>query len=109
MATELDAEQREAAVLLAEEACEVGQELSKLQRFGLGLNPYDGVSNTVRLSRELGQLLANIDIAIKYGLVLPKIMNREHVERLKDYSIDERRPQHLRRLRHVSWQLKEQP
>lgn len=58
----------EALVILQEECAEVIQEASKCLRFGID-DVYDGKSNRNKLERELGDLLAMIDVLHKLDVV----------------------------------------
>lgn len=61
--------QNEVAALLAEELAEAGQCAAKLIRFGVGVNPWTGIANAIALSTELGDVLAAMALAERYGLI----------------------------------------
>jgi NTP pyrophosphatase (non-canonical NTP hydrolase) len=58
----------EALVITAEECAEVIQAISKIQRFGM-VNIYNGVSCREQLEKELGDLLAMLDILQEQDIV----------------------------------------
>lgn len=61
--------QNEVASVLGEELAEAGQCAMKLIRFGIGVNPWTGVTNSKALASELGDVLAAIALAEKHGLL----------------------------------------
>lgn len=76
-------------VIAQEEAAEVIQEISKIFRFGIDESHRDGMSHRERLTTEVGDLLAMIDLMIDYKLVDPakiEIAKQHKVTKLKQYS-----------------------
>lgn len=62
--------EREVLTILIEEAAEVQQCATKLLRFGRDeIQPGQGLSNKERLSDEVGDLLALVEVALDAGLI----------------------------------------
>lgn len=62
--------------ILAEECCEVGQRVMKIERFGLDeVQPGQTLTNRQRLSTEVNQLMAMVDSLHALG-ILPDAGNR---------------------------------
>ncbi len=59
----------EALVILQEECAEVIVEASKIKRFGLDGSYNDGPTNRERLEKEVGDVLAMIDILLDQGVI----------------------------------------
>lgn len=81
----LSAAQLEASAHLIEECAESIQVLTKMQRFGIRVNPWDGEHNADHLTTELGQVLAAMQLATKYGLVDPKKVQAAKDERIQHW------------------------
>lgn len=63
-------EQLEALTILGEELSEVGQRIAKACRFGLAeIQPGQPHDNKARISQEVGQLLAALDLCYQMGLL----------------------------------------
>lgn len=63
---------REVLTILIEECAEVIQRATKALRFGLDeVQPGQPWSNNCRMSQEIGDLYATINLATKHGLVSP--------------------------------------
>lgn len=79
---------REVLTVLYEEAAEVIQAVSKIQRFGiLETHPVTGVSNRDHLSEEIGQFLCMLDLASGHNLV---DWNEIHAARSKKHAAFEK-------------------
>jgi len=63
-----DKRMTEALLILAEECAEVTQCVSKIMRFGIE-SYWDGITNREKLSKELGDLYAMIDILANNEIV----------------------------------------
>ena len=62
--------QREITTILIEECAEVQQRATKLLRFGVSeIEANQHLSNSARLSAEVGDLLETIDLALKAGIL----------------------------------------
>ena len=58
--------ERELLEILAEECAEVIQRVQKAQRFGLDeIQPGQGASNAVRISEEVGDVMATIELLLE--------------------------------------------
>ena len=75
-AADLTPAERESLAMVAEECAEVIAELAKVQqqctkilRYGLRVNPYNGVHCRDALEREIGDLGAVVEVAAKNGLI----------------------------------------
>ena len=84
--------QREILTITQEECAEVIQVVSKIFRFGLGhehVSSHRGITNTEKLSEEVGDLLAMVDLLIDDG-ILDVNRLKEHkqnkIEKLKIWS-----------------------
>jgi NTP pyrophosphatase (non-canonical NTP hydrolase) len=61
---------RELLTILAEECCEVGQRVSKALRFGLSeVQPGQPLTNTERISEEVGDLIAVVETLTGRGIL----------------------------------------
>ena len=84
--------QNEILTITQEECAEVIQVISKIFRFGLGhehVSSHRGITNTEKLSEEVGDLLAMIDLLIDEGILNVNQL-QEHkqskIEKLKRWS-----------------------
>lgn len=70
-------------VILAEEACEVAQEASKIYRFGESFEPHNkGLTALQRLSGEVGDLMGMLDMLASHGLHLDiDILKQRQIEK----------------------------
>lgn len=84
----------EALAILAEEAAEVIQSVTKIQRFGLVINPWTEKHNRDTLETELGDLLAAIALAYKHGLVDPKFIVAHANAKLNAFRVNDGRLRH---------------
>ena len=85
----IDDRQREIMVIAQEEAAEVIQEISKVFRFGIDEAHRDGMSHRQRLTTEVGDLLAMIDLMLDHKLIDPaqlELARQDKVRKLKIYS-----------------------
>lgn len=60
---------REILIITQEEAAEVIQEISKVQRFGLDTIHKSGQTNQAALEQEIGDFLAMVDLLLKNNIV----------------------------------------
>lgn len=84
--TSLTPHETEILHCLQEECAEVIQDASKLLRFGKENRPDSGVSNTHKLSTEMGEVLAVMNMAADLGLLSRVAMDQagwQKRERLK--------------------------
>lgn len=69
---------------LGEEGCEISQDCSKANRFGLGeVYKKIGISNTQRIINELNDLLAVVDLLVDEGIFPPNWESDEQKDRKK--------------------------
>lgn len=62
----------EALVILQEECAEVIVEASKIRRFGMdntNINDVDGLTNRDKLEKEIGDVMAMVDILLDQGVI----------------------------------------
>lgn len=81
--------QREILVITQEEAAEVIQEIAKIFRFGIDDSHRDGMTHRQRLTTEVGDLLAMIDLMIDDRLIDPaeiEIAKQAKTAKLRRYS-----------------------
>ena len=81
--------QREIMVITQEEAAEVIQEISKIFRFGIDDRHRDGVTHREKLTAEVGDLLAMIDLMIDARLIDPaeiEMAKQAKTAKLRRYS-----------------------
>ena len=81
--------QREILVITQEEAAEVIQEISKIFRFGIDDRHRDGMTHRQRLTTEVGDLLAMIDLMVDARLIDPaeiEIAKQAKTAKLRRYS-----------------------
>ena len=81
--------QREIMVITQEEAAEVIQEISKVFRFGIDDSHRDGGTHRERLTAEVGDLLAMIDLMLDSRLIDPaavEMAKQAKVAKLRHYS-----------------------
>jgi NTP pyrophosphatase (non-canonical NTP hydrolase) len=79
----MQSKENEIMDILQEECAEVIQMVSKCRRFGIdNTHLKAGVSNRARLTEEIGDLQAMIDLCIIYGLV-----DKDEVDRASDDKI----------------------
>jgi len=81
--------QREIMVITQEEAAEVIQEISKIFRFGIDDSHRDGMTHRQRLTTEVGDLLAMIDLMIDDRLIDPaeiELAKQAKTAKLRRYS-----------------------
>ncbi len=60
---------REILIITQEEAAEVIQEISKVQRFGLDTTHKSGKTNQAALEQEIGDFLAMVDLLLKNNII----------------------------------------
>lgn len=85
----IDTRQREILVIAQEEAAEVIQEISKIFRFGIDDRHRDGMTHREKLTAEVGDLLAMIDLMIDNRLIDPaqvEIAKQAKTAKLRRYS-----------------------
>lgn len=78
----------EILTITQEECSEVIQVISKGRRFGYNVD-YNGVTNRERLAQEVGDVLAMIDLLVKYDVLLEDDLMRAKAvkfEKLKQWS-----------------------
>lgn len=81
--------QREIMVITQEEAAEVIQEISKIFRFGIDDSHRDGMTHRDRLTTEVGDLLAMIDLMLDSRVIDPdqvEIAKQAKTVKLRRYS-----------------------
>ena len=81
--------QREIMVITQEEAAEVIQEIAKIFRFGIDDSHRDGMTHREKLTAEVGDLLAMIDLMIDSRLIDPvaiELAKQTKVQKLRKYS-----------------------
>lgn len=81
--------QREIMVITQEEAAEVIQEISKIFRFGIDDSHRDGMTHRQRLTSEVGDLLAMIDLLLDSRLIEPvevEMAKQAKTKKLRKYS-----------------------
>ena len=96
----LDPEQQEFLQLLAEECAETVQRVTKILRFGLRRNPWNGQDNVERLEAEIGDICAVLDVLELLGIVDSERVHSHTIRKLKAFvtEVDPARP----RLRHIT-------
>ena len=85
----IDSKQREILIITQEEAAEVIQEISKVFRFGIDDSHRDGMTHRRRLTTEVGDLLAMIDLMVDARLIDPaeiEIAKQAKTVKLRKYS-----------------------
>lgn len=85
----IDSKQREILVITQEEAAEVIQEISKVFRFGIDDSHRDGMTHRQRLTTEVGDLLAMIDLMVDTRLIDPaqiEMAKQAKTTKLRQYS-----------------------
>ena len=65
----MDQRVKEILIITQEESAEVIQQISKIQRFGLSSVNQHGTTNQQELEKEIGDLLAMIDLLKESGIV----------------------------------------
>lgn len=65
----IDPKVDEVLTILAEECAEVIQEISKIRRFGIDSSHKDGITHRQKLEKEVGDVLAMIDIAMRSRII----------------------------------------
>ena len=81
--------QREIMVITQEEAAEVIQEISKIFRFGIDDSHRDGMTHREKLTAEVGDLLAMIDLMLDSKMIDPaqlEMAKQAKTEKLRKYS-----------------------
>ena len=81
--------QREIMVITQEEAAEVIQEISKIFRFGIDDSHRDGMTHRQRLTTEVGDLLAMIDLMLDSRVIDPaqvEMAKQAKTVKLRQYS-----------------------
>ena len=81
--------QREIMIITQEEAAEVIQEISKIFRFGIDDQHRDGATHREKLTAEVGDLLAMIDLMIDNRLIDPaqiELAKQAKTRKLRRYS-----------------------
>jgi hypothetical protein len=85
----IDSRQREILIITQEEAAEVIQEISKVFRFGIDDSHRDGMTHRQRLTTEVGDLLAMIDLMVDTRLIDPaqiEMAKQAKTTKLRQYS-----------------------
>jgi len=85
----IDSRQHEIMVITQEEAAEVIQEISKIFRFGIDQEHRDGGTHRQRLTTEVGDLLAMIDLLLDSRVIDPaqvEIAKQAKTIKLRKYS-----------------------
>ena len=85
----IDSKQREILIITQEEAAEVIQEISKVFRFGIDDSHRDGMTHRQRLTTEVGDLLAMIDLMLDSKMIDPaqlEMAKQAKTEKLRKYS-----------------------
>lgn len=85
----IDSRQREILIITQEEAAEVIQEISKVFRFGIDDSHRDGMTHRQRLTTEVGDLLAMIDLMVDTHLIDPaqiELAKQAKIAKLRRYS-----------------------
>lgn len=81
--------ERELLTILIEEAAEVQQRATKLLRFGAGeVQPGQDKTNAWRLSAEVGDMVAIMDLLRKRGLIFANVVDSHvdyKIEKLKQF------------------------
>lgn len=80
---------REILIILQEEAAEVIQEVSKVQRFGLDSTHKSGKTNQLALEQEIGDFLAMVELLRERGIVTDtglEIAKASKVAKLQQWS-----------------------
>lgn len=81
--------QKEILVITQEEAAEVIQEISKIFRFGIDDSHRDGMTHRQKLTTEVGDLLAMVDLMVDARLIDPaeiEIAKQAKTVKLRRYS-----------------------
>lgn len=85
----IDSKQEEILVIAQEEAAEVIQEISKIFRFGIDQGHRDGGTHRQRLTTEVGDLLAMIDLMLDSKMIDPaqlEMAKQAKTVKLRKYS-----------------------
>jgi NTP pyrophosphatase (non-canonical NTP hydrolase) len=85
----MDQKVKEILIILQEESAEVIQQISKIQRFGLSSINQHGVTNQQELEKEIGDLLAMIDLLKESGIVSQSSLDSckmQKIEKLHKWS-----------------------
>jgi NTP pyrophosphatase (non-canonical NTP hydrolase) len=85
----IDSKQREILIITQEEAAEVIQEISKVFRFGIDDSHRDGMTHRQRLTTEVGDLLAMIDLMLDSKMIDPaqlEMAKQAKTVKLRKYS-----------------------
>ena len=85
----IDSKQREILIITQEEAAEVIQEISKVFRFGIDDSHRDGMTHRQRLTTEVGDLLAMIDLMLDSKMIDPaqlEMAKQAKTAKLRKYS-----------------------
>lgn len=85
----IDSRQREILIITQEEAAEVIQEISKVFRFGIDDSHRDGMTHRQRLTTEVGDLLAMIDLMLDSKMIDPaqlEMAKQAKTAKLRKYS-----------------------
>ena len=77
---------KETLVITQEEAAEVIQEISKIFRFGIDNSHKDGIPHRQKLTNEVGDFLAMVDLLIEQG-----VMTRVELDVAKQAKIEKLR------------------
>lgn len=67
----MDEKLKETLIITQEEAAEVIQEVSKIFRFGIDATHKDGIPHKQKLTEEVGDFLAMIDLLVEQGVLVP--------------------------------------
>lgn len=102
----LDPQAQEFMFLLAEECGETVQRVTKILRFGLRRNPWDGKDNVDRFESEIGDILAALDVLTILGVIKPERIGAYEKKKLLAF-VHEENPQRPR-IRHMNAKLREQ-
>jgi hypothetical protein len=90
--------------LLAEECAETIQRVTKILRFGVRRNPWDGQDNVERLEAEIGDICAALDVLELLGIIDGDRVQVHNDRKLKSFVVEENptRP----RIRHMTDDLR---
>jgi hypothetical protein len=91
--------------ILAEECAETVQRITKILRFGIRRNPWDGKDNIERLESEIGDICAALDVLSILKIVDPARIGEHEKRKLQAFAVEENpaRP----RIRHMTADLRD--
>jgi hypothetical protein len=85
----LDPQVQEFLQILAEECAETIQRITKILRFGLRRNPWDGKDNVERFESEIGDILASLDVLASLKVIDPKRIEAHELKKLAAFITEE--------------------